>query len=323
MPRKNSTTWAVSDPMTAVRLNKINADFDDLYANGDDRGRIWEAISWTPLKIDIASFGYKIGNSNWIYAGGTDIAVTDAATNYVEIDSAGAIQINTTSWNSANARLWIVTASGGAITSIVIWKPDVVGGEFWAAAFNFDYPHAKANFDRFAAAVSDLSGYTPPAWKVAYITIADFNGYQGMKVNGILIGEYWYAAGQGRVPLDHPLIVDDTDILLSNQAWTTWYIAGFLVDEDVDITPVQTAGAYTVPAWKYYIITQMYYISSGTMVNMFTINSVTYTGVASYNINTTDLGEGTGNLPILGPGDTVNFTSLNHAWYLVPTTAIS
>lgn len=131
MPRKNSITWSIADPITALRLNDFNEDLDDIYVNGDDRGRIQEAVSATALKIDIAAFSYRVWNISGLYAGGTDISVTDAATNYVEIDDTGTIQINTTGWTDANARLWKVTASGGTITAIEIWKPDVIGGQIW------------------------------------------------------------------------------------------------------------------------------------------------------------------------------------------------
>jgi len=40
MPRQNSSTWNIADPITSTRLNDINQDIDDIYENGDDRLRI-------------------------------------------------------------------------------------------------------------------------------------------------------------------------------------------------------------------------------------------------------------------------------------------
>lgn len=128
MSRRNSSNWAVNDAITAARLHDLNEDLDDLYAYGSDRGRVWSAISGTALRIDIAAFAWRVGSTSGQYAGGTDIVVTNTATNYVEIDSTGTIAINTTGWTAANARLATVTCSGGVITAISIWKVDAIGG---------------------------------------------------------------------------------------------------------------------------------------------------------------------------------------------------
>lgn len=42
MPRKNSTSWSVGDAVQAARLNAINSDLDDIYANGSDRLKIYQ-----------------------------------------------------------------------------------------------------------------------------------------------------------------------------------------------------------------------------------------------------------------------------------------
>lgn len=128
MPRINSSNWAVNDQITAARLQDLNEDLDDIYVYGVDRGRVRTAISGTALRIDIAAFAWRVGGSSGQYVGGTNIVVTNTATNYVEIDSTGTIAINTTGWTAANGRLATVTCSGGVVTAISIWKPDVVGG---------------------------------------------------------------------------------------------------------------------------------------------------------------------------------------------------
>ena len=134
MPRTNSSNWSVNDQITAARLQDFNEDIDDIYTYGDDRGRIRSAVSGTALKIDIAAFAWRVGSTSGQYAGATDISVTNTATNYVEIDSTGTIQINTTGWTGANARLGTVTCSGGVITAISIWKVDVIGGSLGSSS---------------------------------------------------------------------------------------------------------------------------------------------------------------------------------------------
>lgn len=128
MGRRNSTNWSVNDQITAVRLQNFNQEFDDIYVYGDDRGRVRAALSGTALKIDIAAFNWRVGSTLGQYAGGTDITVTNTATNYVEIDSTGTIVINTSGFVTANARLGTVVCAGGVVTTVTIWKPDVVGG---------------------------------------------------------------------------------------------------------------------------------------------------------------------------------------------------
>lgn len=53
--------------------------------------------------------------------------MTNNATNYVQIDSSGTIQVSTSAWNANYTRLAIVTTVSGAITSIVVWRVDAVG----------------------------------------------------------------------------------------------------------------------------------------------------------------------------------------------------
>lgn len=128
MPRVNSQNRSVGDDITASALQDINEDLDDIYANGSDRLRVVEAVSWTALRIDIGAGAYYVWSTQGIYAGGTDIVVTNAATNYVMIDNAGTIQINTTWFTAGLGRLATVTCAGGAITNIVVWTDVVFGG---------------------------------------------------------------------------------------------------------------------------------------------------------------------------------------------------
>lgn len=129
MPRQHSQNAAIGDAWNAQKVNDINTDLDDLFANGSDRGRVQLAMSETPLMIDIAAFTYRIGSGIGNYAGATDVAVVDDADNYVEINSGGTVSINQVGWDPQKARLALVTALDGEITSITIYRPDVVGGD--------------------------------------------------------------------------------------------------------------------------------------------------------------------------------------------------
>lgn len=126
MPRSNSSDWSNNEAITWERMQDINQDIDDIYENWNDRLRVVEAISWTPLKIDI---GAGVANVWWtevLYAWWTDIAVTDDATNYVQIDNTWTIQIATDTRNTDYTNLAKVTCASWAITDIELRKPDAV-----------------------------------------------------------------------------------------------------------------------------------------------------------------------------------------------------
>jgi len=138
MPRRNSQDWSDGSQVTGGRLHDINQDLDDIYELGDDRGRLVEAVSGTPLKFDVGACGYRIGEVHGTFAGATDEDVTDDATNYVMLDDAGALVVNTTGFVAAHARLGVIIAASGVITSIVIHRPDVFGGDLGGNAETVD-----------------------------------------------------------------------------------------------------------------------------------------------------------------------------------------
>lgn len=126
MPRQNSSNRSVWDQITADRLQDINEDIDDIYILGTDRGRIVQS-SLGALKVDIGAFAYLVGSIAGLKTAQTGVVVTDSATNYIEIDDTGTTQINTTWWTTAYAKIGTVVCAGWVITSINIYKPDVVG----------------------------------------------------------------------------------------------------------------------------------------------------------------------------------------------------
>lgn len=112
MPRKYSQDWSAGDDITSQRLQDVNQELDDILANGSDRLRVFEAASGTALRVDIGAGNYYIGSTIGLYAGTTDMVVTDNATNYIMIDVTGTIQTSTSARNDAYARLAKVTTSG-------------------------------------------------------------------------------------------------------------------------------------------------------------------------------------------------------------------
>jgi len=138
MPRKNSQNRSPEDELQASRMQDINEDIDDIYANWDDRLKVFLAISGIALKIDIGAWNYVVGAIIWQYAWWIDISVTDSATNYVQIDGSWVIQINTTTWNSDYARLATVVCSWWVITSISDFRYDVVGGAILSASISYN-----------------------------------------------------------------------------------------------------------------------------------------------------------------------------------------
>lgn len=134
MPRQNSTTWVVGDPILAARLNKTNQDLDDLYLAGSDRLKIYRISTDPAFQVTIGAGTYRVGKAEGQYAGGT-LTVSVSVTTYIMIDSAGAIQTSTVTWNGLYTRLGIVVSNGSGITSINIWRSDAVGWELSLAGF--------------------------------------------------------------------------------------------------------------------------------------------------------------------------------------------
>ncbi len=135
MPRKNSTTWAVWNPVTSARLNQFNSDLDDLYTLGSDRLKIYRLSTDPAFQVTVWAGNYRVWTAEGQYAGG-NITVSSSVTTYVMISSAGAIVTSTSGWNGQNARLGTVVSNGSWITAINIWKSDVIGWELGGGWFS-------------------------------------------------------------------------------------------------------------------------------------------------------------------------------------------
>lgn len=134
MPRKNSTAWSVGNWITAARLNAFNADIDDIYSTGSDRMKVYRLTTDPDFQVTIGAGNYRVGSAEWQYAGG-NVTVGASTTTYIMLNSAGSIVTSTSGWNWQNAKLAIVVSNASAITSITIWRNDLVGGELGAAGF--------------------------------------------------------------------------------------------------------------------------------------------------------------------------------------------
>jgi hypothetical protein len=77
-----------------------------------------------PLAVSVAAAYYEIGGAQGQYAGVGSVAVTNNATNYVYLDSAGSLVINTTGFPAGtHLRLAQVFTSGGVILNCVDVRP--------------------------------------------------------------------------------------------------------------------------------------------------------------------------------------------------------
>lgn len=322
MPRDNSTNWSVADQITATRLQAFNTEIDNILTYWSDKWRVIAAASASPLKVDIAAFSYVVWTARWEYAGIVDQSLTDNATNYIEIDSLWVLYINTSAWNSIRSRVWEVVTSGWVITSITDWRPNVVWGIFWTPTLDFAYPHDKDWLIPFAKTLTNLLTYTPTTWKVGYITYCHSKTVASIfQINSISVIASRYVGWSWFLKLHSPLLLDDTDILKMSSV-NNWYIAWFEVDEDVELIPITTSWSYTVPAWKVYVILNIFYSTSGSLSNAFTIwwVSIDFQWPMWESISDT---ESSMNMPlILGAGDSVN-VAINHTGYLIPAILIT
>lgn len=98
----------------------------DLYDNGNDR----VFITWTGwLWIQITAWNVRVWNEEFEYSWWT-ATLNNNATNYVMLDGAWTIVIDTTWRDQKKAKIATIVTSGGEITSIKRWKMDILGGEF-------------------------------------------------------------------------------------------------------------------------------------------------------------------------------------------------
>ena len=174
MPRINYINVSDSDQLTPQVMNSIGADMDVLFSQGSDRGRVYLAVSEIALKVDVGTFAYNISGVQGVSSGATNLAVANHATipvlSYVQVNSGGTIESVTDGWDDEQGRLAIVTAVAGAITSIVNYKADVVGGAMGGGG----------GFDTLADPVYNKIG------KLASVTLDEIEWTYSYDSNGII-----------------------------------------------------------------------------------------------------------------------------------------
>lgn len=225
MPRQNSTTWNVTDPITALRLNNFNEDLDDIYNNGDDRLRIiWKE----GLNIEILPGYYRVWQNEG-YFEWQEISLNNNSENFIMLDEDGLI-VNHTSWQADKAKLAQITTLSGEITALKIAKVVAVWGALWGldipgldentqiknnnllVIYNSDTeknekikfetlkkdllnfnklitPHSLTDwFEVFHKNITTTDyTYVVPAGKVLYLTHADSNTFMQIKFNWITV----------------------------------------------------------------------------------------------------------------------------------------
>ena len=167
MGRNISTDFATWDKLTPAKLQALNQELDNIYANGDDIGRVVNAISWLPLKVDIGACPYSIHGNYGIYAGVTDLAVANNSTKYIHLNSSWVITQDATI-DINKALLAIVVTSWWAITSITNYKPIVFG--WYTGSGDVNWPSSAVDWN--------IAVFDSTTWKLikdVWITPATLN----------------------------------------------------------------------------------------------------------------------------------------------------
>lgn len=191
---------------------------------------------------------------------------------------------------------------------------------------DLSYQHAKNGFITIWAQIDNIQTYTPPTWKVAYITYCNsLIASLQFQLNWVDVISSKNVSWSWFLKLHTPIVVWDTDILSMNAAisnWS-WNINWFIVDEDVDIAPIATSWLYTVPAWKTYIILNMFYATGNQIYQAFIISGKQVHFMWPRGQTASDT-ESSTNMPlILWPWDKINTALLSHSGYLIPTSYIN
>lgn len=108
-------------------IERINGAIDDLYDNGNERIK---ALPTGWLGIEVTDGNVRVWAQEFYYEGGT-ATLNDNATNYVMLNGASQIVIDTAGWNQKFVKIATIKTQNGAITDIKQWKMDAIGGEIW------------------------------------------------------------------------------------------------------------------------------------------------------------------------------------------------
>ena len=98
-------------------IERLNDAVNDLYDNGNERIK---ALPTGWLGIEVTAGNVRVWAQEFYYEGGT-ATLNDNATNYVMLNGASQIVIDTAGWNQKFVK----------IATIKQWKMDAIGGEIW------------------------------------------------------------------------------------------------------------------------------------------------------------------------------------------------
>ena len=136
-----NTQWQVSfsfdigDTLSAYidkeHFTQISPSINDLMNNWNDRLRV-KPTWW--LDIEITNWNVRVWSQEYFFIWWT-ATLTNNATNYVMLDWAWIIQIDTTWRNQQYVKIATIITSWWEITSIHQWKMDTVGWQMWWAAW--------------------------------------------------------------------------------------------------------------------------------------------------------------------------------------------
>ncbi len=131
---KKRVELVISSMSTTGAPNMAAVDYfaiDIVVTGAIEAGRILiDDIRVADLAVDIAAFTANVGGTIINVSEVSELDLTDSATNYIEVSTAGTVSVNTSAFTADQANLAIVVTSGGAISSISVKRADVVGGQF-------------------------------------------------------------------------------------------------------------------------------------------------------------------------------------------------
>ena len=117
----------ISNYIAKEYIDVINNAINDIYDNGDERIK---AIPTGWLWIEITDWNVRVGSEEFYFEGGT-ATLNDNTTNYVMLNGAGTIVIDTEGRNQNYVKVATIITGNGAITSIKQRKMDAVGWMLW------------------------------------------------------------------------------------------------------------------------------------------------------------------------------------------------
>ena len=108
-------------------IERLNTAVNDLYDNGNERIK---ALPTGWLGIEVTDGNVRVWAQEFYYEGGT-ATLNDNATNYVMLNGASQIVIDTAGRNQKFVKSATIKTKNWAITDIKQWKMDAIGGEIW------------------------------------------------------------------------------------------------------------------------------------------------------------------------------------------------